>query len=103
MKPATFELMMLSERGILTAKTAPRARPVSLPRRLSSSSFQTSIMPIREVRVLNIIMRIRVWGTKVAMPAVRMRKTTWAPPRGICMRRERIWEKPKPLMMIEEN
>lgn len=60
-------------------------------------------MPIREVKVLKIIIRIRVRGMKVAMPAVRMRKTIWAPPRGICMRRERIWEKPKPLMIIEEN
>lgn len=81
--PATFELIRLSDRGILAAKTLPRQSPVILPARLVSSSFQMRSMPIIEIAVLRIIMIIRLLGTIAAKPDVRMRKTSWAPPIGI--------------------
>jgi hypothetical protein len=53
-------------------------------------------MPIMDTDVLKIIMRIRVLGTKVATVTVMRRKIICAAPMGICRRRERRAEKPKP-------
>jgi len=101
--PATFELIKLRDNGMLAANTPPRHRPVILPARLSSLSFQIRSIPTIETAVLKIIMRIRVLGTSEADPEVRRRKTSWAPPIGIWMRRASRWGKPKPVIMIAEK
>lgn len=102
-KPATFELIILKESGMLTPKTAPNDSPVSRPFLLFSSSFQTRIIPTMEVTVFKIIIKIRVLGTKVAMAAVKARNMICEAPRGICISRDLRWEKPKLLMRIEAN
>lgn len=81
--PATFELIILSDKGMLAAKTAPKQRPVILPARFSSSNFQIRIMPIIETVVFKIIMKIRLERTRVAKPEVRRRNVSWAAPMGI--------------------
>ena len=102
-KPATLEEMTLSESGMLTAKTAPRARPKSRSVLSSIPSFHTSAMPTSDTTVFRIIMAIRVRGTKVATVAVMRRKTICAAPRGIWSRRDCSCVNPKLLIRIFEN
>ena len=61
--PATLELIKLNDRGMLTANTQPKTRPVSRPPMLSMSNFQIKIMPIIEVMAFTIIVGIREDGT----------------------------------------
>ena len=102
-KPAIFDEIKLRLSGVFAAKTALSASPATRASACDSSSFQTRTMPTTETDVLNIIIRVRVFGTRVAKPVVRTMKTSWAAPRGICIRRERTRPYPKPFMMRPEN
>ena len=102
-KPATFELTRLSDKGMLAANTAPKEMPTSRPTLLFSSSFHTRIIPIIEVAVLIIIMITRVLGMYVVNTVVATIKTICAAPRGICSNKDFRVEYPKPLIKIVPN
>ena len=101
--PATFELIKLSDSGMLTPNTAPRVMPTIWPVGWFWSSFQISIIPTIDAEQLIIIMRIRVDGMYVATTVDINRKTIWAPPMGICIKRDCSLEYPNPLMIMAEN
>lgn len=102
-KPATFEVTILKEIGKLIAKTQDNVKPTIRPAKLSSLSFQMRIVPITATMMLRTIPKIREDGTKVATVEVRIKKTIWAPPWGICITSALRSENPKPAMIIDVN
>lgn len=119
-KPAMFELITLSWRGILTAKTEPSVIPTIRPCKLSGPSVQTRMIPIIDVAQFTIIIGMRLWGTHFATATEKVRKVICAAPRGICIRKDLeqmisaidgvvyVWvylsvENPKPRMMMVPN
>jgi hypothetical protein len=60
-------------------------------------------MPTMEAAQLITIMTIRVDGMNDVTTVDMVRKTIWAPPMGICIKRDCNLEYPNPLMIMAEN
>jgi hypothetical protein len=101
--PPTFDVIRLSEMGILVANGPSRNMPTHRPQRFESGRVFIKITPMRAKRITTIMVIIRLFFTYAAVQQMQPIAAIWRRPLGAERRSELSSLKPNPLMMMLLN